>query len=87
MEAWQQVLGIFYLGLAVERAESSHEHQALTENGIEMVNGFETSNLDSSDTTSSMTTPQKTYSKWYQQGTKRKMQNIGHSHSKDHRRH
>lgn len=50
MNTWQQILGIFYLDLAAKRAKNSYYvPRAGTEMTLEMIDGFETSNQDSTD--------------------------------------
>lgn len=50
MDTWQQILGIFYLDLAAKRAKNSHYvPRARTEITLEMIDGFETLNQDSTD--------------------------------------
>lgn len=50
MNTWQQILGIFYLDLAAKRAKNSYYVlRAGTEMTLEMTDGFETSNQDSTD--------------------------------------
>lgn len=50
MNTWQQILGIFYLDLAAKRIKNSrYVPRAGTEMTLEMIDGFETSNQDSTD--------------------------------------